>query len=262
MKKFLFFLLFPSYLFAQKFSEAEISKWQSQAKNVTIIRDFWGVPHIYGKTDADCVFGVAYAQAEDNMQQVEDNFIRSVGKGAEIHGQQAWINDQLVHAFEFVKLSKQEYTGASSHMRSLYDAYAAGLNYFLSKNPAYKPILLSRFEPWHPLAMIRYFYYVHDVIPMVGISNSDLQQQFKIDIDTHSTGSNAWAIGPKKTGGKSSMLYFSPHRSLFGNGTFNEVHVESEQGWSFLFPRKPTTTGVYPGQSVLRSTSVTGTALL
>src|SRR5690349_21205722 len=114
---------------AQNFTKSEIAAWERQAKQVTIIRDHWGVPHVYGKTDADCVFGLAYAQAEDNMQQVEDNFIRAIGKGAAIHGQQAYVTDQLVHAFEFVRLAKEEYKGASQSMKSIYDAYAAGLNF-------------------------------------------------------------------------------------------------------------------------------------
>ncbi len=69
-------LLSGGNVIAQTPSSQEIISWEKQAKKVTIIRDEWGVPHIYGKTDADCVFGMAYAQAEDNMAQVEDNFIR------------------------------------------------------------------------------------------------------------------------------------------------------------------------------------------
>lgn len=226
-------IFIPLNLSAQHSSQSDIIKWQQQAKRVTIIRDTWGVPHVYGKTDADCVFGLAYAQAEDNMEQLEDNFIRAIGKGAAVHGKESWVPDQLVHAFEFVSLAKAEYNGASAGMKAIYDSYAAGVNYYLYKNPSYKKTLLQKIEPWYPLAMIRFFYYANDILPMIGVSNKDLQEQFKINPDENSTGSNAWAIGRTKTANKSAMLFNGPHRPIFGNGTFTEVHVESETGWKF-----------------------------
>jgi acyl-homoserine-lactone acylase len=218
---------------AQNAAPAETAAWEQQAKQVTIIRDTWGVPHVYGKTDADCVFGLAYAQAEDNMAQVEDNFNRAIGRGSAVHGKESYVADQLVQAFEFVRLAKEEYQGAPAAMKAIYDAYADGLNYYCHKNPGYGKALLRKFEPWHPLAMIRYFYYVHDILPMVGVSNADLQQHFALDPSTNPTGSNAWAISKAKTRDKTAMLFLNPHRALFGNGTFTEVHVESKSGWKF-----------------------------
>ena len=196
MKNLLVLFLFISSRGAgQNFTKEEIGALQQQAKQVTIIRDTWGVPHVYGKTDADCVFGLAYAQAEDNMEQVEDNFIRAIGKGAVVHGQEAYVSDQIVHAFEFVRLAKEEYKKASLSMKAIYDAYAAGLNYYLYKNKSYKRALLDKFEAWHTLAMIRFFYYVQDILPATGISNEDLQKHFTVDPGTNVIGSNAWAIG-------------------------------------------------------------------
>lgn len=233
MKKSFLLLLLPMQLLAQTFSSQEVNRWQQQANRVTIIRDNWGVPHVYGKTDADCVFGLAYAQAEDNMEQLEDNFIRSIGKGSAIHGEQSWVFDRLVHAFEFVKLAKEEYNSASLGMKAIYDAYAAGVNYYLHKHPTYKPSLLQKIEPWHPLTMIRSFYYINDILGIIGVSRKNLQEQLNFNPEKQTTGSNAWAIGPKKTGTNSTMLFINPHRSIFGNGTFTEIHVESETGWKF-----------------------------
>src|SRR5579872_104859 len=76
------------------------------AASITIYRDTYGVPHIYGPTDASCVFGYAYAQAEDNFWQVEDSFIRSLGRASEVYGERALADDKLVRALEIPRLSK------------------------------------------------------------------------------------------------------------------------------------------------------------
>ena len=92
--KFLFFLLFPFQLFAQPFSPKEISRWQEQAKNITIIRDNYGIPHIYGKTDADAAFGLLYAQCEDDFNRVEMNYIEKLGRLSEVNGEKDLYNGQ------------------------------------------------------------------------------------------------------------------------------------------------------------------------
>ena len=86
MKKIFLFLFLPIHLFSQSFSKEEVSRWEKQAKNVTIIRDNWGIPHIYGKTDADAVFGLMYAQCEESFERVERNYIEKLGRLAEIDG--------------------------------------------------------------------------------------------------------------------------------------------------------------------------------
>src|SRR5688572_16881918 len=87
MKKLLIVLLFPFQLYAQSFSKTEVSQWELQAKQVTIIRDNWGIPHIYGKTDADAVFGLMYAQCEDDFKRVEMNYMEKLGRMAEVKGE-------------------------------------------------------------------------------------------------------------------------------------------------------------------------------
>src|SRR5215216_6389289 len=89
---------------------------------VTIYRDSYGVPHIYGPTDASCVFGFAYAQAEDNLRQVEDNFISALGRMAEVEGEKALNDDLLARALDFASLAKAEYDRAPANMRKLYEA--------------------------------------------------------------------------------------------------------------------------------------------
>src|SRR5215207_9147701 len=96
MKKVLFFLLLPLQLVAQNFTKQEISQWQQQAKQTTIIRDHYGIPHVYGKTDADAVFGLLYAQCEDDFKRVEMNYIEKLGRMAEVKGESELYNDLLI----------------------------------------------------------------------------------------------------------------------------------------------------------------------
>src|SRR5436189_1390579 len=96
MRKLLIFLVLPYSLFAQKFSKEEITRWEKQAKQVTIIRDNWGIPHVYGKTDADAVFGLMYAQCEDDFNRVELNYIEKLGQLATLNGESAIYNDLYI----------------------------------------------------------------------------------------------------------------------------------------------------------------------
>jgi acyl-homoserine-lactone acylase len=141
---------------------------KSMAKSVTIYRDSYGVPHVYGATDAGVVFGLAFAQAEDNFAQVEDNFIRSLGRAAEVHGEEALRDDQVARALEIPRLAREEYERATPKMRALYDAYAAGLSFYLARHREVKPALLHAFEPWYPLALMRFKYYQGEFIGYAG----------------------------------------------------------------------------------------------
>src|SRR5216110_1383270 len=96
MRKLLIFLVLPYSLFAQKFSKEEITRWEKQSKQVTIIRDNWGIPHVYGKTDADAVFGLLYAQCEDDFKRVEMNYIEKLGRMAEVKGASVLYDDLLI----------------------------------------------------------------------------------------------------------------------------------------------------------------------
>jgi acyl-homoserine-lactone acylase len=117
------------------------------ARSVTIIRDRYGVPHIYGPSDASVVFGHAYAQAEDHFEQLEHNVLYALGRSAELRGQQDFWDNLLARAFEIQRLAQDEYAGSAAPLRAIYDGYAAGLNHYLATNPGVKPKLITRFEP-------------------------------------------------------------------------------------------------------------------
>src|SRR4051812_4943800 len=149
MKKFILLLLFPVSLVAQ--TKEEINRWEQQAKQVTIIRDNWGIPHIYGKTDADCVFGLLYAQCEDDFKRVENNYIDILGRSAEIQGESVLYDNLYTKLVIDSAEAVEDYKKSPAWLKKLLQAYADGINYYLYKNPGVTPALLNRFQPWYPL---------------------------------------------------------------------------------------------------------------
>src|ERR1051326_1336844 len=111
-----------------------LAQTQSLAKDVTIYRDTYGVPHVFGRTDASTVFGFAYAQAEDNFWRVEENFISALGRAAEVYGERRLDDDRRNRALEIPRLAREEYRRLDPKMRALCDAFAAGFNYYLAKH--------------------------------------------------------------------------------------------------------------------------------
>ncbi len=231
--KYLIFLLFiPSLIFAQ--SKSDIIRWQETAKRVNIIRDNWGIPHIYGKTDADCVFGLMYAQCEDDFKRVEMNYITMLGRTSEVTGEKDIYEDLLVKMVIDSADAVKDYEVSPDWMKKLLNAFADGINYYLYKNPNVKPALLNNFQPWYALTYtdgsisaiqtadltaddIKKFYQ--------GIS-TDLAKLKKKDPE-QLIGSNGFAIAPFKSITGNAMLYINPHVTFYFRP---EVHMISEEG--------------------------------
>ena len=203
------------------------------AQSVTIYRDTYGVPHVFGRTDASTVFGLAYAQAEDNFWRVEENFISALGRSAELYGERALREDRLNHALEIPRLAQEEYHRLDPHMRSLCDAFAAGFNYYLDRHPEVKPRLLTKIEPWYTLAFIRYNYYQNGFARDRNLRGSPLQTSPREDDLKKNTGSNGWVVGPSKSASGHALLFINPHLPFFGAGQVYEAHVHSDEGWNF-----------------------------
>src|SRR3982075_3096977 len=156
MKRFLVLLVLLALTFAtsagaQQPSARELARWQQQARNVTITRDDWGIPHITGKSDADAVFGVMYAQAEDDFNRVETNYLNSMGRLAEAEGEAEIYRDLRMKLFIDPADMKAQYEKSPEWLKTLMNAYADGLNYYLHTHPAATPRVIKRFEPWMAL---------------------------------------------------------------------------------------------------------------
>jgi len=202
---------------------------ESMASQVTIHRDEWGVPHIEGPTDASCSFGFAYAQAEDYFWQIEDTYVASLGRYAELYGEAGVDSDVLNRAYEIPQRSQADFPNLDPKQQAVCKAYADGLNLYVARHPQ-APRLLKHFEPWHVVAYERHvlleFMFNKSHAPKSNVRKTVEEIQA-------ATGSNAWAIGPSRTKSKKAMLFANPHQPWFGYGQFYEGHLKSGEGLNF-----------------------------
>lgn len=223
------------------------------AGDVTVHRDAFGVPHIEARTDAAAVFGLAWAQAEDNFWQVEEDLARAIGRASAIHGIETLAHDLVRAAYRVESLSRAEYEREPEDRRRLWQAYADGLNYYLETHPEIRPRFTRRFEPWYVFAVFRAAsptrrvdgvrqgdVLVAEVTPgresgwstalllaeregaAIGAGESDAGTD---------EGSNAWAVAPSRTAAGHALLFQNPHVSFFGGGQRYEAHLHSEEGY-------------------------------
>ncbi|RVU26876.1 acylase [Sandaracinomonas limnophila] len=234
MKKYLlFFLLITIQSFG--FTKNEIDHWKTQAKHVKIIRDKFGVPHIYGKSDADVVFGLMYAQCEDDFQRVEMNYITMLGRTSEIKGKEGIYDDLLVKMVIDSTESVKDYHRSPIWLKKLLNAFADGVNYYLYKHPEVKPAVLAKFHPWFPLtytdgsisAIQTSNLKASDIKNFYEGKNSDLAYMNQKLEENNLSGSNGFAISPAKSKSGNAMLYINPHVTFYFRP---EVHLVSEEG--------------------------------
>lgn len=216
----------------------EQQRWDNHASNTEIIRDDFGVPHIYGKTDADAVFGLLYAQCEDDFNRVEQNYIWATGRLAEVEGEKALYSDLRAKLFMTQDEAEENFKKSPKWLQKLCIAFADGINFYLSKHPEVQPKLLTRFEPWMPMYFsegsiggdieriatrkIKAFYESNMEIPEM----EKLEMKKKKEM-AEPQGSNGIAISGKLTKSGNSLLLINPHTSFYFRG---EVHVVSEEG--------------------------------
>ena len=190
--------LLPTILVVLCCHSSVLANPERLAADVTIYRDTYGVPHVFGRADASTVFGFAYAQAEDSFWRIEENFIHAVGRASEVYGEKTLDEDRLNHALEIPRLARDEYRRLDPHMRLLCDAFAAGLNYYLAQHPSVRPRLLTTIEPWYTLAFIRYNYFQNGFAQDRSLRGIGLQTaRFESDLRDH-TGSNGWVLVHRK----------------------------------------------------------------
>ena len=216
----------------------EVAAWQTRADTITIIRDDWGVPHIYGRTDADVVFGLMYAQAEDDFNRVETNFINSMGRLAEAEGESEIFRDLRMKLFIDPVDLKAQYARAEPWLKALMDAWADGLNFYLHTHPGVKPRVITRFEPWMALSFsegsiggdieqvnlpaLEAFYGA----PPSAATQADAGESVAA-WPAEPTGSNGFAIAGANTASGKAQLLINPHTSFFFR---EEAQLVSEEG--------------------------------
>lgn len=218
-------------------SEAERGRWNSFAQNVTITRDDWGIAHIKGKTDADAVFGMIYAQAEDDFNRIETNYLNSMGRLAEAEGEQAIWRDLRMKLFIDPDELKKNYADSPPWLQKLMTAWADGLNFYLAKHPNVKPRVITKFEPWMALSFtegsIGGDIESIDVRKLQELYDGDSDPKFAIieneddELFKEPSGSNGIAIAPKNTVGKKALLLINPHTSFFFR---SELQMTSGEG--------------------------------
>jgi acyl-homoserine lactone acylase PvdQ len=216
-------------------SAAEAARWQRQAGNVTIVRDDWGIAHVYGKTDADAVFGMVYTQAEDDFNRVETNYLNAMGRLAEAEGESEVYRDLRMKLFISPAALESQYAASPAWLKTLMNAFADGLNYYLSKHPEVKPRVIRRFEPWMALSFTEGS--IGGDIERVNLNQ--LQAFYGKDGGRRAFdraggeqpaepgGSNGMAVAPSNTAARHALLLINPHTSFFFR---SELQMVSEQG--------------------------------
>ena len=234
-KTLLLLLLLPLKFMAQPINKDEVIRWEKQAKQVTIIRDNWGIPHIYGKTDADAVFGLLYAQCEDDFNRVEMNYIEKLGRMAEVKGESQLYEDLLIRMIIDSTDAINDYKRAPVWLKKLLNAYADAVNFYLYKHPSVKPALIQRFKPWYPLlwtdgsigAINTAELNANDLKKLYGNNNTTGFLPKKQAEEEILTGSNGFAFAPSITESGKAILYINPHVTFYFRP---EVHMVSEEG--------------------------------
>jgi len=220
---------------AQNITAADKVRWATHANQVKIIRDEWEIPHIYGKTDADAVFGLMYAQCEENFEQIELNFLEMLGRTAEVNGPKAIYEDLMMRLIQDSAQAIQDYNKSPIWFKHLLQAHADGLNYYLYKHPEVHPKAITSFKPWYHLMWtdgsvsptrtggIK----TQDVENFYGDKNK-IAQNISIDFEERATkGSNGFAIAPMHSKNGNALLYINPHVPFYFR---SEMHMNSEEG--------------------------------
>ncbi len=228
------------------------------AFNVKILRDTWGVPHIYGKTDADCAYGLAYAHAEDDYATIEEALYLSRGMLAMLKGEEAAPFDYLVKLFRFREIVQEKYdTDLSPEVRKICEAYAAGINHFAALHPhevtpGILPVTGQDIVTGFVLKTPFFFGLEDEVVKLyegkrvqsVSPNERELSALPDVLADGLPTGSNTFAIAPGRTPDGKTHLAINSHQPWTGPVAWYEARLKSEEGLDIVG-------GVFPGTPVI-----------
>jgi acyl-homoserine-lactone acylase len=218
------------------------SQAQINPSKIDIIRDKYGVPHIFGKTDPEVAYGLAWAHAEDDFETIQQSLMAGKAMLAQYQGKKGASIDYIVHLLRIPELVEERYeTDLAPDFKKLLEGYSAGLNAYAAKHP--KEVLLKKIFPVTPKDMVQY-----SVLQLCVLSGADkalaaifggtvpLLENYKTQ------GSNAFAFNSNKTTDGKVYLAINAHQPLEGPVAFYEAHLSSEEGWNILganFPGAP-----------------------
>src|SRR3954471_6450821 len=210
----------------------EPARWRAEAARVTIVRDDWGIAHVRGRSDADAVFGMIYAEAEDDFNRVETNYMTALGRTAEAEGEKAIWADLRARLYMDPADLEARYRASPAWLRRLMDAWADGLNYYLAVHPEVKPRAIRRFEPWMTLSFTEGSIGGHiERIDLTGLEAFYGKDRpalvLAAPLDPEPRGSNGIAIAPAKSEDGHALLLINPHTSFFFR---SELQVTSGEG--------------------------------
>jgi acyl-homoserine-lactone acylase len=223
-------LLAPCH--AQKSSER--TRLGQEAAHVRIVRDDWGIAHVYGDTDADAVFGMIYAQCEDDFNRVETNYLNSMGRLAETEGEGKIYQDLRMKLFVDPEALQKEYAQSPDWLQKLMVSFADGVNFYLAKHPVVKPRVIRHFEPWMALSFTEGS--IGGDFERVDLKQLEAFYGGRKDVSTslpreqsqaEPGGSNGIAIAPSNTVQHHSLLLINPHVFFFFR---SELQMASGEG--------------------------------
>src|SRR3954469_8934805 len=215
-------------------ADKDAAGWQKQAEGITITRDDWGIPHVSGKTDADAVFGVIYAQAEDDFNRVETNYLNSIGRLAEAEGEREIYRDLRQKLFINPDSMRAMYHASPGFLKTLIHPYADGLNYYLATHPAVKPRVITRFEPWMALSFSEGSIGgdiervdLGELAAFYGENSTRSGPADTSELVKEPSGSNGFAVATARTAAHHALLLINPHTSFYFR---SELQVSSDDG--------------------------------
>jgi acyl-homoserine-lactone acylase len=212
----------------------DLARLKAEAAQVSIVRDDWGIAHVHGKTDAQAVFGMVYAQAEDDFNRVETNYITALGRTAEAEGEAAIWQDLRQKLFVDPVDLQAKYAASPAWLKALMNGWADGLNYYLATHPRVKPKVIRRFEPWMALSFTEGS--IGGDIEKVSLRELEAfygQRQSAALSDDEGlkfkepAGSNGMAISPSIARDGHALLLINPHTSFFFR---SELQMTSDEG--------------------------------
>lgn len=233
---------------SQNAQSSEQARWAAEARDTTILRDDWGIAHVHGKTDADAVFGMIYAQCEDDFNRVETNYLVALGRLAEAEGEQQIWQDLRQRLFIDPDDLQRDYSTSPDWLKRLMNAWADGMNFYLAQHPEVKPRAITHWEPWMALSFTEGS--IGGDIERVNLkalqahygggpkstTGSTFVQESKLEEmkfdsplrpNESEGGSNGFAIAPSNTVDHHALLLINPHTSFFFR---SELQMSSDEG--------------------------------